>query len=224
MSKYTFPLVVALCLFARAAFAQSSAPAFATDPAASAELAKIVEATRAKGLPVDPILAEARYAITVHAQPSRIVAIARDMAARLEVAREALAPHPIPNDIRAGEEALHYVPRSVLTDVRRASPPDSSVAVPLGVLVQLVTGGQSVKRAAQMVTWLVSHGASGQQLASFSSDVNSDVQNGGRPDDALNVRMRGLSAVLAPAGASSGLATAVGTMSAPAPVKPKGRP
>jgi hypothetical protein len=219
-------LSIAMILAVRTAAGQSAAssaaPALPGDGEASAALAKIVVATRDKGLPVDPILAKVRYALVVHAPPGRIVATARDMAARLEVARDALAPHPSANDIAAGEAALNYVPRDVLTRVRTATPRDSSVAVPLGVLTQLVSNGVSVKRAAEIVTSLIKHGASGQQLASLSNDVNSDVQRGGRPDDALDVRMRGLTAALAPAGAAAVAADILNTMgSHPVPGKPR---
>lgn len=215
--KYSLAFVIFLAAATRAA---AQVPVLA-DRDASAALAQIVESTRAKGLPVEPILAQSHRAINMHAQPARIVAIAREMAARLEIARDALAPHPIANDIMQGEAALAYkVPRDVLTAVRRASPPDSSVAVPLGALAQLVASGVPVKRASEIVTSFIKRGASGQQLASLSNDVNSNVQLGGHLDDALNVSMRALSAVLAPAAAGD-QANGINTMSAPAPFKPK---
>lgn len=214
MSKYSLMLVAGMLFAAQAAAAQTVgrdvSPMLPGDRDATAALAKIVDATRSKGLPVDPILAKVRYALVVHAPPARIVATARDMAARLEVAREALAPHPSANDIAAGEAALNYVPRTVLTRVRTASPKDSSVAVPLGVLTQLVSNGISAKYAVEIVTSLMKRGATGQLLASLSNDVNSDVQRGIRPNDALDVRMRGLTAALAPAGATAAVADAPG--------------
>ncbi|HEY4217982.1 MAG TPA: hypothetical protein VGM67_12645 [Gemmatimonadaceae bacterium] len=228
MSKYSLLLVAGFLVATRAA-AQSNAPAGVTiagDREASAALASIVETTRSKGLPIDPILAKVRYALVVRPQPApaRIVASARDMAVRLEVARDALAPHPSANDIAAGEAALHYVPRDVLTRLRSASPRDSSVAVPLGVLTQLVSNGISVKRAADIVTSLVKHGVSGQLLAALSNDVNSDVQRGGRPDDALDVRLRGLTAALAPAGANAVAADIAITTGSTVPASGKPRP
>ncbi len=221
MSKCLFAVAVGLCLSSQAAFGQATVPVLAGDATASAELAKIVAAAESKGLPVNPILAKARYAIVVHASPSRIVAVARDIAARLEVARDALQPRPNPIDIEQGEIALSYnVPRAVLTAMRRASPPESSLAVPLGALSQLVASGVSVKRASEIVTSLMKHGATGQQLASFSYDVDADVQRGGRPDDALTVRMRGLTAALAPVSAATADAFSTG-LAAPGPAKPK---
>src|SRR5512144_2617933 len=97
-----------LVLFAASAtWAQDASDLLVGDREASAELAKIVEATRVGGLPVDPILAKVRYAVLVaHAPAPRIVAAARAIAARLEDARSALAPHPTPTDIAAGEDAL----------------------------------------------------------------------------------------------------------------------
>jgi hypothetical protein len=188
----------------RAANAQDTASLLVPDRTAAAEVAKIVETTRSKGLPVDPILAKVRYAVLVaHASPPRIVAAAQAIAGRLEVARDALRPRDSATDIAAGEGALSYgVPKSVLMDMRRTST-EPSIAVPLGALAQLVASGVTVKRASEIVTSLIKRGATGQQLAVFSNDVNSDVGVGGRPDDALNVRMHMLSAALARPGAAA---------------------
>ncbi|MDB4878127.1 MAG: hypothetical protein JWM41_4573 [Gemmatimonadetes bacterium] len=212
-------LLAGLCLAARVAAAQEPTPVLPGDRDASAELAKIIAATRAHHLPVDPILEKVQYAIVMRAPAARIVAAARAIAARLEIARDALAPRDYPADVAAGEGALSYnVPKVVLTTIRNASP-EPSVVVPLGALTQLVASGVSVTRASDIVTSLIRRGASGQQLASFSNDVNSDVRLGGRPDDALNVRMRGLTAALAPAGQAA-VTQAITTGAAAPPKKP----
>jgi hypothetical protein len=200
-----------LLVAARVAAAQDSIPVLNGDREASAELVRIVTATRARGLPVDPILERTHYAIMMHASPARTVAAARAIAARLEIAREALTPRDNPLDIAAAQVALSYnVPKGVVTAIRQVST-EPTIEVPLGALTQLVVSGVSVKRASEFVTSLMRRGASGQQLASISNDVNSDVKLGGRPDDALNVRMRGLTAALAPPGQAAATTSIITT-------------
>jgi hypothetical protein len=185
--------------------AQDTTSLIAGDRAASGELSKIIDATRGNGLPVEPILAKIRYAVLVaHAPAPRIIAAARATAARLEEARAALAPNPTPLDIAAGEDALssHVSSRS-LQDVRRASG-NRPVAVPLGVLAQLVTNHVEEKKATKIVTDLIRNGATGEQLVALGNEVNSDVQLGAKPNNALDLRTNRLSAVLGvPGGAAN---------------------
>ena len=90
----------------RTVAAQAAQPLVPGDADANAQLTKLVEATRDNGLPIDPIVAKVQYAVrVVHADPSRILASARAIAARLEIARDALAP-ATPSDITAGADAL----------------------------------------------------------------------------------------------------------------------
>ena len=193
--------------------AQNPAPLLAGDPEASAQLAKIVSVTKQKGLPTDPILTRVSYGVMRHAEPQRIVAAARAVASRLEVARDALAPRPTDLDIAAGEGALgsgvisdeHPSVQSVVDALRavRAASPNQPVAVPLGVLSQLLAGGVPVKRAATIVTDLIKRGATTEQLATLGNDINSDVLRGMQTTYALDLRTRGLNAVLAPPTASA---------------------
>jgi hypothetical protein len=193
--------------------AQDPAPLLAGNPEASAQLEKIVGATKQKGLPTDPILAKVRYGVVYHAEPMRIVAAARAVASRLEVARDALSPHPTDLDIVAGEDALgsavgtaeHPSMETVVDALRavRAASPNQPVAVPLGVLSQLLVSGVPVKRATATVTDLIKRGVTPKQLVAFGNDVNSDVVGGARATNALDIRTRGLNAVLPPPGASA---------------------
>jgi hypothetical protein len=59
-------------------------------------------------------------------------------------------------------------------------------------------------------------GLSSRQLADLGNNVVSDIGHGARATAALDVRLRGLTAVLAP---SSGSATAAGLQSTDAPKK-----
>jgi hypothetical protein len=202
----------------------------AGDPEASAQLATIIGETKQKGLPTDPILIKVSYGVMRHAEPQRIVAAARAIASRLEVARDALAPRATDPDIAAGEDALgsavisdeHPSVQSVVNALRavRAASPNQPVAVPLGVLSQLLVSGVPVKRATAAVTDLIKRGMTPKQMVAFGNDVNSDVVGGARPTNALDIRTRGLNAVLPPLGTSAAADVAgLGASSAP-PKKP----
>jgi len=209
-----------LAMLAPCVGAQQDSLYFPADREASAQLAAIVTSAREAGLPIDPILGKVRYGLVVgHAQPQRIVGAARAVAARLEVARDALQPSPTAADIANGAGALEYgATKDQLKAIRLVSG-DQSVSIPLGVLAQLVASGVDGKKAAQIVTDLIRRRVSSAQLVAFGTDVNADVANGAKANAALDVRLRGLAAVLAPPGAA-------GTATDPnaAAVTPKKKP
>lgn len=209
-------LVVAIT--ARAASAQQDSLALPGDREASAELARIVASVRDAGLPLDPILGKVRYGVeVVHAPPQRIVSAARALATRLQVARDALAPRALASDIATGADALQYgATKDELRAVRTASG-DQPISTPLGVLVQLVASGVPGKRAATIVTDLIKRHATPAQLAALGSDVNGDVARGAQASAALDTRLRGLTAVLAPSGS---VASEPGAASLTGPKKP----
>lgn len=204
--RTTLALIVLACA-ARLGTAQDISGLVA-DRDASAELAKIVAAVRQNGLPLEPILAKVQYAVMVRAPAPRIVAAAHAVAARLEDARSALAPQPSPTDIVAGENALGSgVSRKSLEEIRKVSP-NKPVAVPLGVLAQLVASSIPEKRATKLVTDLIKRGATVDQLASLGNDVNDDVMNlGTAAKTALEMRMNRLNAVLGAPGANADAAS-----------------
>lgn len=181
----------------------AQAPFGVVDAETAAQLQRIVGDAKARGLPTEPIVAKVQQALMVKAAPARMVAAAEAVARRLEQARDALAPALTEGDIVAGADALSFgvTPASVRR-VRLSSPHDP-VAVPLGVLAQLVANHVSQERATSMVIGLLTHGASNMQLASLGNDVNGDIARGGDPDDALDIRVRGLVPLLgAPGGAT----------------------
>lgn len=206
-----------VALLARGAAAQQDSLTLPGDREASAELAKIVASARDAGLPVGPILGKVQYGlVVVHAPPQRIVSAARALATRLQIARDALAPRPSANDIANGADALEYgATKDELRAVRTASG-DQPVSTPLGVLAQLVANGVPAKRAAAIVTDLIKRRASADQLVALGTDVNADVASGAQAIAALDTRLRGLTAVLAPSGA---VAADPGATSVSAPKK-----
>jgi len=184
---------------AHVAWAQDSLPLANIDREIASRLTGIVDSARARGLPTAPIIAKISQGVLLHATPDRIVTAAQSVATRLDDARTALAPKPTAADIVAGGDALSVtgVTKTALEAVRSTSP-SKPVAVPLGLLAQLVASGVPATRATKIVTELVKRGASNAQLVALGNDVNSDVGHGARANASLDVRLRGLTAVLAP--------------------------
>jgi hypothetical protein len=210
-------LSVGLIGLAQIAAAQTTQPFVVGDADANAQLTALVETARSNGLPIDPIVAKVEYGRVMKAEPSRIVASARAIAARLSIARDALAPATA-NDISAGADALGAgATKDALREVRSASG-GKSVATPLGVLAQLLGSNVPLKRATEIVTSFMRRGASPEQLVAFGNNVNDDVTHGAAALAALDTRARFLSGVLAPAGSA---ATAAGLQNAAAPSIPK---
>ena len=201
--------------FVPVVWAQDSMAFLAGDRETAAQVTRIVESARNQGLPTEPILAKAQEGVLFHSPSARIVAAAQSVAKRLEVARNALAPSPTPADIAAGENALSIQGVSIeQLRVVRAISPNRPVAVPIGVLAQLVASGVPVSQATSIVTDLMRRGVTNVQLVALGADVNSDVAAGTRADAALGVRVAGLTPFLAP-NAGSQTATETAPLSLP---------
>lgn len=163
---------------------------------------RTLDSARTRGLPMEPLVDKALEGATKKAAGSRIQAAVSSLLGRLEAARDALAPNPTPRDITAGADALAYGATREALKAMRAIRPNESVAVPLGVLTQLVASGVPVGRATRVVADLLRRGARDEQLIALNDDVRSYVAAGASPEVALDVRTRGLNAVLPPPGAA----------------------
>ncbi len=189
------------------------------DSATAAQVLRIVNQVRDEGLPVEPVLAKARLGALRHASGETIVAASRAVADRLARAREALEPpaRPLAVDIAAGADALGSGVTVDALRLVRAAAGERSVAVPLGVLAQLVVSGVSATRAAQIVANLVRRGAAPGQLVALGNDVDSDVRSGEPAVASLGVRLQQLEAILPAGGAVGGgaMTTTSGTPKKP---------
>ncbi|HEY4129301.1 MAG TPA: hypothetical protein VGM50_01695 [Gemmatimonadaceae bacterium] len=217
--------VVAAAMLASPLRAQDSMAFLGGDRETATQVARIVESARSQGLPTDPIISKAQQGALFHSAPARIVSAAKAVARRLESARAALAPSPTPADIAAGENALSIqgVSTKELRAVRAVSP-NKPVAVPIGVLAQLVASGVSASDATSIVTELMQRGASNVQLVALGSDVNADVAAGTRADAALGVRLNGLVPFLAPsAGGQSAITLTTPGIAGAAATHPSGQ-
>jgi hypothetical protein len=171
------------------------------DGETQAVVLRTLDSARTRGLPTEPLVDKALEGATKKATGPRIQAAVSTLLGRLEAARAALAPNPGPRDIAAGADALAYGATSDALKTMRAIRPNESVAVPLGVLTQLVASGVPVVRATRVVADLLRRGARDEQLIALNEGVRSYVAAGASPEVALDVRTRGLNAVLPPLGA-----------------------
>jgi hypothetical protein len=206
MNMMRFPIVgVALLAIA---FSEAEAQEQARDVSPMARLEQaldadtyravvtVIEGARARSLPTDPLLDRALEGALKRAPGPRIRAAVSALAQRLEVARLALAPSPTPADIAAGAGALGVgVPQETLRAIRSIQP-DRPVAVPLGVLTELVTRRVPVDRAATLVVRLIRQGATSMQLVALGEDVQRDIAAGVSPGAAFDVRTRGVASTL----------------------------
>ncbi len=162
-----------------------------------------VVSARSLGLPVSLLIAKANEGIAKRATSKRITEAVAALGKRLEVARDQLAPSPSEDEISAGADALYVgVPARMLKKMR-TDWPDRSLALPLGVLTELVAKGLPADRAARTVADLMARGASNVQLVALAQSVQGDVAAGWAPEAALDLRARGVMSLLPPAPAAS---------------------
>jgi len=212
--------LIAISIAGRSLGAQDSLRFVGGDVTTSREVSQIIDAVAAQGLPAGLILSKARFAVAVHTPGPKIVETAKAMAARLVVAKTAIAPHIQESDLAGAEAALSYdVPVDILRRISSARPREP-IAVPLGVLTQLVADRVPAKRAGEIVTDLLHRGATMTQLADLGNKVDDDVKIGGyQAIDAANMRYNGLGPHLAPLPRSSS-ATDAGLAPSSSPKKP----
>jgi hypothetical protein len=166
------------------------------DPETYRAVTKTIDGARARSLPTDPLVDRALEGAMKRAPGARIRAAVSALAERLEVARNELAPAPTDGDIAAGAGALGVgVPREALRAIRSIQP-DRPVAVPLGVLTELVARRVPVDRAKTIVVDLLRRGASPPQLVALGEDVQRDIAAGIEPSAALDLRTRGVASAL----------------------------
>jgi hypothetical protein len=216
-----FAGVLACAIAVRSAGAQESLRFVGGDATTSREVSQIIEAAAAEGLPAGLILSKARFALAVRTPGPKIVETAKAMVARLVVARQAIAPHKQEGDLAGAEAALSYdVSPEILKRISSASP-KQPIAVPLGVLTQLVADKVPAERAGEIVTKLLRLGATTEQLAKLGNDVTADVKVAGYPAlDALKMRSNGLIPFLAPSPAAGAATDAAFAGSSTGPKKP----
>jgi hypothetical protein len=162
------------------------------DSATMNAIAPIIQRARASNLPLDLLYTRARQGQVQRLPAARIEVAVRNYAERLETAQAALAPNPTTPELKAGVDALQTgVPRETLSEMRRAAK-EGSLAVPLGILTTLVARGVSVEKASVQVVALLQQGASPAHFIALDQRVQADVLAGRRPDESLDLRLKGI--------------------------------
>ena len=184
-------LIAVVAFSVRAAGAQTARPA-ALDSATAAAIAPIIEEARAARLPLELLYDKAREGQVKRVPVATIEVAVRQLAQRIQTATEALAPNPTDQELREAAAALKVgVPRETLREMRRAGK-DGSLTVPLGVLTSLVTRGVPIEKASVQVVGLLQRGAVPQHFIALDDRVRADVLAGRRPDESLDLRLKGI--------------------------------
>ena len=180
---------IAVLMTARAASGQASK---GLDSATAAAIAPIVEQARDEKLPVAPLYAKAREGQVQRVPVVKIEAAVRTLADRMRAANEALAPDASEQELHAAADAIKSgVPAETLRAMRKAGG-DGSLAVPIGVLTQLIARGVPVERASMEVVALLQKGAVARNFIALEESVRQDVLAGRRPDESLDLRLKGI--------------------------------
>lgn len=162
------------------------------DSATEAAIAPIVAQVRAENLPVDLLYSKAREGVVQRAPLPKIESAVRTVAERLRTANAALAPSASLDELRAAVDAIKFgVGRETLVLMRKAGG-DASLAVPLGVLAALIGRGVPVEKASVQVVDLLQHGAVPTNFIALEERVRQDVLAGRRPDESLDLRLKGI--------------------------------
>jgi len=162
------------------------------DSATEAAIAPIIAQARATRLPVDLLYAKAREGQVQRVPLPRIEAAVRAVADRIRTANDALAPSPSDRELSAGVDAIKAgVGVETLKAMRKAAK-DGSLAVPLGVLTSLIARGVPVEKASMQIVDLMQRGALPQNFIALEERVRQDVLAGRRPDESLDLRLKGI--------------------------------
>ena len=162
------------------------------DSVTQAAVVRELGRARARGLPVQPLVAKVREAQVKRAAPARIRIAVAALVARLDSARSALGPTSNVAEIVAGADAIAAgVDPGSLRAVRAASGA-RDLSAPLGALAQLVASGVNQRRATQMIVELLRKDAGPRELLAFGIAVETDVGAGVPAEESAVFRLRAM--------------------------------
>jgi hypothetical protein len=174
-------------LSSRAAAAQDPRLERRLDPDTRAAVDAVIDSARVAGLPVESLVDRALEGASKHAQPARIVAAVRRLAAELRSARAALGAGSSSAELEAGASALRAGVRPTdLTLLRQRRP--RSLTVALATLTDLVASGVPADSATAAVLALATS-ARDDQIVDFRRAVERDIALGAPPAAAAAVRV-----------------------------------
>jgi hypothetical protein len=201
-------LLAAALSFAPPAGAQqtryASTDATELDSATQAALRTELARARARGLPLEPLLAKVREGQIKRAQPARIRAAVASLATRLDSARTALAPDASSDEIISGADAIAAGADAIALRTLRSVGGRRDLVAPLGALAQLVASGVAPRRATQLIVELLRRDVPASQLLAFGNAVEADVGAGVPAEESAVFRLRAVeSGASAPSAGSS---------------------
>lgn len=162
------------------------------DSATQAAVLRELGRARARGLPVQPLVAKVREGQVKRAAPDRIRLAVAALATRLDSARAALGATSSAAEIVAGADAIAAgVGLTTLRNVRAASGA-RDLSAPLGALAQLVASGVPSRRATEMVLELLKRDAGPRELLAFGNAVETDVGAGVPAEESAVFRLRAI--------------------------------
>jgi len=162
------------------------------DPAIERTIALLADSADAAGLPGEALRAKAAEGVLKGAADDRILAAVRTFARELREAHRALGAATA-GELVAGATALHAgVAPERLRELRQASggAREGALAVPIVVLVDLVTRRVPPDDAIRSIELLLRRRAGDAELQAFRQTVEQDILSGQSPSAAVAARTR----------------------------------
>jgi hypothetical protein len=194
------PSLILVAVLALSSPARATAQEIAHAASAMPELDSVTQAAvvreltlaRARGLPMQPLMAKLREGQIKRAAPDRIRHAVSALASRLDSARSALGAASNAAELVAGADAIAAgVDMASIRLVRTASG-TRDVSAPLGALAQLVASGVPRRRATQMIVELLKRDARPSEMLAFGIAVESDVGAGVPAEESAVFRLRAI--------------------------------
>jgi hypothetical protein len=165
------------------------------DSGAVAAILPVIDAAEQHGLPIDPLVQKALEGASKRAPADRIVVAVRRLSSQLASARLALGDAATSPELVAGASALQAGVRPEMLATLRSERPQASLAVPLGVLAELIARGVPADTGAMAVAALLDAKVTDAQLVAMRQDVERDIGVGAPPTTALIARTSGFTGV-----------------------------
>lgn len=157
------------------------------DPGTRSAVVTVIDSARLAGLPTEPLVDRALEGASKQADPDRIIAAVRRLAAELGAARSALGTASSTAELEAGASALRAGVRAKdLALLRRRR--SHSLTIALAAMTDLVTSGVPPDSAATAVLALAPT-ARDDQIVAFRRAVERDIALGAPPAVAASIRV-----------------------------------
>jgi hypothetical protein len=174
--------------------AQDTSDVARLDPRTRLAVQRILDSTRALGLPTTPLEWKVAEGLTKGADGARILSAVQRSADGLRRARTSLGSTSTTAELVAGGNALQAGVSADVLRRLRASQPGRSVTTRLVVLSDLVSRGVPEPDASGVVSELSAAGASDADFGALRREVIADLEKGATPANAVRSRARELGA------------------------------